>query len=403
MNNKKPIVLLVDDSLNTLILLTAILEDDYVVRTARSGEEALKIVLDEGCIPDLILLDVIMPNMDGYEVCKKLKENPKSKDIYIIFVSANDSMKDYSRGLNLGALDYITKPFHSSIVQIKVKNYIALKTKNDELLNMSKELKEQVENNAYKDKLLQQQSRQAAMGEMIANIAHQWRQPLGAISAAAGSLMIKSELGQDIAPDLLVKNMESISKSALYLSKTIDDFRNFLKDDQTKSNFNISKILETSISLTASGYETNYISIEKSIDKNITYFGQSGMLSQVILNILANAKDALVQANTVDKKVKISLKKTDTKIVIEIKDNAGGISDKIKEKIFDPYFTTKHKSSGTGLGLYMCNQIIRNKLHGILYALNKEDEDGIGACFTIELPILKEDLGEVNDNSKNSI
>jgi len=235
-----------------------------------------------------------------------------------------------------------------------------------------------------KDLLLQQQSRLAALGEMIGNIAHQWRQPLGAISAIAGSIIVSKELEIELDPDTIVIQMNHIDDQVQYLSKTIDDFRNYLKNDHEKTIFNISDMLNDSINIAKAGNESNSILISTDFDRNITCHGLKNILAQVILNLLSNARDALIQNEIENKKITLSLQKSENIIVIKVKDNGGGVPDEIKNKIFDPYFTTKHQSQGTGLGLFMSSQIIQKNFSGHLSVSNVQDLDGMGACFTVE-------------------
>lgn len=239
-----------------------------------------------------------------------------------------------------------------------------------------------------RDILLQQQTRLAAIGEMMANIAHQWRQPLSAITSSISGLKLKQEFGFLEDNDITEVN-EQILKNAEFLSKTIDNFRNFFKKDQIKRKFFISQSINETINIIKASYDNHFIKLDKDLDDSIYYFGSDNMLSQVILNILSNAKDALVQNNIQEKHVSISLCKDNDNIKIEIKDNGGGIKEEIQEKIFDPYFTTKHQHQGTGLGLYMSNQIVQNHFNGQITVQNITTEFGMGACFVIEFPSIE--------------
>ena len=277
-----------------------------------------------------------------------------------------------------------------TLAEEKQHSHQELLQKSEELRELNASLEhivdEEVEKNRQKDTMLQQQARHAAMGEMIGNIAHQWRQPLGIISSITNNFIIQIDLEMDIKKDVLGEKLKDINTNINYLSKTIDDFRNFLKDSQAKTTFDIATILTDSINLAKADYDTNYISLTTDIATNTHYYGASSMLSQVVLNLLSNAKDALVQNEIIHKKAHLTLEETEDMFIIKLQDNAGGVSDEIKDKIFDPYFTTKHQSQGTGLGLYMSNQIILNHFHGLLNVVNVEDTNGIGACFFIQLP-----------------
>ncbi|MEJ5168256.1 MAG: ATP-binding protein, partial [Arcobacteraceae bacterium] len=278
---------------------------------------------------------------------------------------------------------------YEEILEDEVKQ----KTKELETINKNLEymISQEVEKNRQKDILLQQQSRLAALGEMIGNIAHQWRQPLSAITAAISGLKLKFDLGIMEPCDVEEIN-NHVMQNARFLSSTIENFRNFFKQDMEKKTFVVSDVLEDSIKIIKAAYDSNFIKIEKQIDKTVHYYGSDNMLSQVVLNILSNAKDAFNnQSNNVDKEVFVLLYRDGDDIFIKIKDNAGGISDEIKDKIFDPYFTTKHQSQGTGLGLYMSTQIIRNHFGGDIKVDNVGEETKKGASFEISFPFFEDE------------
>jgi len=237
-----------------------------------------------------------------------------------------------------------------------------------------------------KDMLLQQQTRLSSMGEMIGNIAHQWRQPLSLISAIATSYQLKSEMEQTSTQEETLKNMKKINDTVQYLSKTIEDFRNFFRSSTEKEIFKLSKVIKDCENITSATYKNNHIVLKKVIeDPDMEYNGASSMLAQVILNLFSNAKDVLVEKQIKNKIVKITLKYENNSTIIKVKDNAGGVPENIVDKIFDPYFTTKHQSQGTGIGLYMSSQIIQKHFNGIISVRNVEDEDGLGAEFIVKI------------------
>jgi len=242
-----------------------------------------------------------------------------------------------------------------------------------------------------KDNLIMQQSRFAAMGEMIENIAHQWRQPLSSISAIATGtkLRYKNNL---ISDEELDSVFIKIKDHTTHLSKTIDDFRDFLKDDKQKELFDLNEVILKSIILTEASFKDNKIELYlKESDSKIMLNGSASELSQVFLNILNNAKDVLIEKEVKSKLVKIEVIKEEKYAVVKIKDNAGGIPLDIKDKIFDPYFTTKHKSQGTGIGLFMSNKIISKQYDGLIEVVNQEfkvnDEIYTGAEFNINIKL----------------
>jgi PAS domain S-box-containing protein len=239
-----------------------------------------------------------------------------------------------------------------------------------------------------KDSLIMQQSRFAAMGEMIGNIAHQWRQPLSSISAIASGakLRYKNNL---ISDEELDATFVDIKEHTQYLSKTIDDFRDFFKENKKKEIFNLQEMINKSISLIKASYTANNIDLKLLVkeQESINILGSSGEFSQVMLNILNNAKDALGDKS--NKKVLIEVFKENEFAIIKVLDSAGGIPNDIITKVFDPYFTTKHKSQGTGIGLFMSRKIIVQHFEGVIEARNTkfkiDDELLYGAEFFIKL------------------
>ena len=249
--------------------------------------------------------------------------------------------------------------------------------------------------NEYKQELekqqniLYQQSKMASMGEMIGNIAHQWRQPLSTISTASTGILLEKDMG--ILQDQTLKEyLQKINKSAQYLSKTIDDFRNFFNPEKVKNYFFLSNAFETALELVSSQFSSQNIKIIKNIE-NIEINSYENELIQGLINILNNARDELKDKELDDKLIFISTSKNENEVIIKIKDNAGGISKEHINKIFEPYFTTKHKSQGTGIGLYMTEEIIVRHLKGEITVKNDEftyeNSSYIGAEFTIKIPL----------------
>lgn len=241
-----------------------------------------------------------------------------------------------------------------------------------------------------KEQILQQKSKMAAMGEMIESIAHQWRQPLSVISTISTGIKLKKELGVFKENDL-ISELNAINDSAQYLSKTIDYFRGFLKNQINKEEFSLTEIILNAIYLSGIGFIYEDIKIIKNLQDDIKLFGIKNELIQVVVNILNNAKDVLRGQNLKSKVIIIESYKEKNNIILKICDNGEGISERIINKIFEPYFTTKKKKEGSGIGLYMCRNIIEKNMKGIISIQNKEltFEDKIykGACFEITLPI----------------
>ncbi|MGA1938910.1 ATP-binding protein [Arcobacter sp. YIC-310] len=233
---------------------------------------------------------------------------------------------------------------------------------------------------------LLEQSKMASLGEMIGNIAHQWRQPLSVISTASTGLKLQKQMNI-LTDKLLYEELESINKSVKYLNDTIEIFRNFIKEEKEYKKVIIQDKINETFELSKATLLNNHIKLISNINdiEDIEIKMVSGELSQVLINIINNAKDVFKERKIKEPVIEILLKKIkNDKILITIQDNAGGISDDIIEHIFEPYYTTKHQSQGTGLGLYMSYKIITESLKGKLYVENSKE----GARFCIELPLL---------------
>lgn len=241
-----------------------------------------------------------------------------------------------------------------------------------------------------KEKLLMQQSKMAAMGEVLENIAHQWRQPLSTISSASTGIKLQKEIGV-LNDEMLIESLDIINHSSQFLSKTIDDFRSFFKPEQEKQYFNFDDVFEKVKMIVNSKFKTEEIELIKTSDET-EILNYSNALIQVLINIFNNSKDAFIE-NKIDKRfIFVDAFKKDDNLIIKIKDNAGGISSDIIDKVFEPYFTTKHKTHGTGIGLYMCEEIVTKHMLGKIEVQNEEftfeDTNYKGTLFTIELPLL---------------
>lgn len=278
--------------------------------------------------------------------------------------------------------------FNIMVINIQ-KNIENLEISYKEQKLLSDKLQSQLLKNQEQTQVIKQQSRMAALGEMLANISHQWRQPLNAITVHLSSLKLKNELHMIKESDIN-ETVTSVINYANYLSNTIDDFKNFLSHDSIKENFSIQKSFEkaksiASISLTNQQIVLNILPYEEEFMFN----GIKNELTQVFINILNNAKDVLDEQNIEHKMVQVAFYKEDTSIYITIQDNGGGINDNIIDKVFDPYFTTKHQTQGTGIGLYMSSRIIHEHFNGNIFVKNEEilveDCKYIGAKFYIRL------------------
>ncbi len=231
-----------------------------------------------------------------------------------------------------------------------------------------------------KDQLLMQQSRQAAMGEMIGNIAHQWRQPLNTLGLLTQELSLAYEMGE-FSKEHLDASVKSIMQIIFHMSQTIDDFRNFFKPDKEKIQFRVNQVVKKTVSLIEGSFHEHRIGIDVIAEDDLLINGHPNEYSQVLLNILLNARDAFQIHQVATPRVVVRLFSEHDRVVVTVTDNAGGIAENIIDRIFDPYFTTKPPDKGTGIGLFMSKTIIEKNMHGTLKARNS----GTGAEFRIEV------------------
>ncbi|MEA3497836.1 MAG: hybrid sensor histidine kinase/response regulator, partial [Campylobacterota bacterium] len=395
-------ILIVDDNKSNLETLNFMIEDidfekDIKVNVIQcnNGNDALNLAIKYKIA--LIILDIQMPDMDGFEVARYLKKSSKTKDIPIAFLTAvykSDDMREY--GLHIGAFDYFTKPIDPLILVPKIKLYVNFYAITHELkdanLVLEEKIKVAVDKNSKMEAKLYKSEKLASMAEMIGNIAHQWRQPLSVISTAATGAKLQQEYG-NLDEKELNKLMDSINSSAQFLSKTIDNFRNFLNGDNGENIlFNLTNDIEKCCRIEETILNESYIKVVKDFDDSIELINLPNDLLQALVNIIDNSKDALLSVEDKEERfIFLKTEKIDDKVVITITDTAGGISNDIIKKIFDPYFTTKHKSQGTGLGLHMTYTIITNNMNGSLDVENDtfsyNDKQYTGARFTIKLPL----------------
>jgi len=247
-------------------------------------------------------------------------------------------------------------------------------------INLQRMIDEEVEKNKHNQLLMIQQSRLAQMGEMIAMIAHQWRQPLNNLSLVNQLLVSKYEKAK--LDDKTIKYFSENSKKQIReMSRTIDDFRNFFKAEKFEQDFSINEVVRNILNMVETIYTNNNIKINFHSKKDYHSVGYPNELGQAILNIINNAKDALIEQDIDEKYIDIFFEETDEYIVINIIDNAGGIPDDIIDKIFDPYFSTKTEKNGTGLGLYITRIILQEHMNAKITVQNNDN----GATFKIYL------------------
>ncbi len=306
---------------------------------------------------DLVISDINMPNMNGLQMSSKIFE--LSSDIPIIITTAHSDTNYLLESIQLGISSYLIKPFRMEELIDKIKKaYFPI----------------------YQKKQMIQQIKLIQMGEMLSMIAHQWRQPLAAISATTTNLSFKvmvNEFDQKIFTD----ELNLISEYTQHLSSTINDFRSFFKEDKTKTNVYLEDVVNSTLSIVKESLKSQDIKVVTNLDCNEKVETFANELKQVVLNIIKNAEDIILEKNISNGEIIITTKKEKNCKIISIRDNGGGIPDDIIKKIFNPYFSTKLDRDGTGLGLYISKTIVEKHCNGKLTVSNCEN----GALFEIRL------------------
>lgn len=373
---KKYTLLYVEDSRLTREYLSSILEMRFKeVYFAKDGKEGLKKY--EKYKPDIVLTDIVMPKMSGLEMTKIIKE--KNPNQNIIILTAYEEMNYIHDSFDACVEGYILKPV------VDMEKFFKPLIKTAKKLTALEEFKR-------REQLLYQQNRLAVMGEMIDNIAHQWKQPLSAIKTASTGIKLQNEIGCLKKNELSIM-LDSISNSVDYLSQTIDDFRNFFNPEKNQfSEFNSNKMFNKIFDLLKIQFAFKNIEVIKDIEDVVINSLESELI-QVLINILNNARDALCEIEDEPRYIFIKsyLSKSKDKYIMEICDNGGGIEDNKFKKIFQQYFTTKQNKNGSGIGLFMSLEIVNNLLNGAITASNDKiiynDKEYFGAKFTIGIPI----------------
>jgi len=318
------------------------------------------------------------------ELTKIAKKIAKGEEKVKININSNDEVGELARAFDIMLKSLIKSK--KEIEEFANKLEIEVDKKTKELQEINKNLQHIVEEKVNeirkKDSVLSQQSKMAAMGEMIGAIAHQWRQPLNALAINIQLLEDMYEdgsLDKKTLKEFIDKNMQTIQ----FMSNTIDDFRNFFRKDKTKTEFDVKEVIEKTLNLQKAQLKDHNIKVETNLE-SVKIKGYKNEFMQAILNIISNAKDVIDEKREQDSnfqgKIKILSKKEDDRVIIEIEDNGGGIPNEIKDRIFEPYFTTKEEGKGTGMGLYMTKEII-DRINGKIKVENTKD----GAKFIIIL------------------
>ena len=395
-------ILVVDDTAENLSLMSNLLKDHYQVKIANSGEKALKIAASD-LPPDLILLDIMMPGMDGYEVCRKLKHDPKTAGIPVIFLTAKSEATDEKKGLELGAVDYITKPISPPIVLVRVKNHLALKAANDFLrdqnsfleLEVAKRTKEVMASRDMAAKNLQLEDASRMKSEFLANMSHELRTPLNAIIGF--SEMLRDGLLGDLSPQQQ-ESVNDIFTSGNHLLSLINDILDLSKVEAGKMTLEFAPmqpatLVQAGLQVVREQAVTQRVHLIADVAGGLGETLLDGRkVKQILYNLLSNA----VKFTPEGGEVRIAARRVGREVLpdggfehyleLVVTDSGIGISAEDQARLFQPFTqidsTLSRRYEGTGLGLAMVKQLA--ELQGGAVAM--KSMPGLGSTFTVWLP-----------------
>jgi len=366
-------VLVVDD-LPTNLQLIGITLNKLGIKAivAQNGQQALKIALQNP--PDLILLDIMMPGIDGYEVCTKLKENPRTKEIPVIFLTAKTQIEDIVKGFDVGGVDYVTKPFNAQELESRVLTHLDLKRSRDIIQEKNIQLEKL---NATKDK-------------MYSIIAHDLRGPIGNFQVLLDLMIDNSAKISAQTHEKYLNMLRDVSKNAFYLLDNLLNWARSQRNEVTikKEKTDISLIIDDSVNLLKMSAMTKNIEISVEMNEVQTVFVDRLMIQTVVRNLLNNA----IKFTPDGGEIRIKALKNEQFIEISVEDNGIGIPESTRSKLFDPseHITTygTNNEKGSGLGLNLCYDFV-SKNNGTICV---ESEEGKGSKFIVSLPDLQTEI-----------
>ncbi len=405
--NSKPRLLVVDDQPINIQTLYQIFNADYEVFMATSGAQALATCAEQH--PDLILLDVMMPEMDGHEVCRQLKANPQTADIPVVFVTAQNDPEEEAEGLRVGAVDFISKPVNAAVVRARVKTHLLLRhlqeTLEQKVAARTAELELALNRLQESQERLAGSEAKATLSTLVASVSHELNTPIGngvmAASALAdqakqfqeiiesGSLK-RSDLNQFIATlgegtRLMLRNLERAKD-------LLNNFRQVAADQasEQRRQFDLAEVVQEIIGTLQPTLKRHSHRVLIEIPSGIVMDSQPGPLGQIVINLINNAYLHAFEGRT-DGVLSIRALATGDNVTISFADNGVGIPEENLAKLFQPFFSTKIGKGGTGLGMAIVENLVKKTLGGELQVSSKVGE---GTRFEITLPRVMNGAGQ---------
>lgn len=390
---KDYLILIVDDNPSNLSVLADYLEDcGFTTRVATNGELTLQRA--QRIQPALILLDVMMPpGIDGFETCRRLKADEKTKDIPVIFMTALSSIEDKVKGFAVGGVDYITKPIQYEEVLARVTTHLRIR---DLTIHLNAKVEELTQTRFE----LVQSEKMASLGRLVAGFAHELNTPLGVAVCSASTLQREAKKinylmeQEEIDVDELLSALDVIDKGFNLTLSNIERAANLVTSfkrtamDQTSDEvkkFHVHEVISDTINTLHSQFKKTNIEILVDCPKELKVISLPGALEQIITNLLMNS---LIHGFNEGKNagvIKIKAQLLKEHLQLEYSCNGVGIASENREKIFEPFFTTHRAHGGSGLGMYICYNLVTTQLHG---TINCKSALGKGVLFKIDFPVV---------------
>lgn len=358
-------ILIVDDTQANIDVLVDLLEG-YDVAVAVDGPSAIDLAQSQPY--DMILLDIMMPGMDGFEVCRMLKADPKSAQTPILFITAKTDEESIEKGFEIGGVDYVTKPFKPRELLCRVATHLELRAMQKDLQGL---VTQEVAKRQAQEALAQQQSKMAMMGEMIEAVAQQWKQPLDVIAAESDKLLYG-----DTSAEALKTLHTSVMTQIRHMDTTLREFQNFLRPDKSAEPFAARQMLDNVAMLMRQPLADARIALQLDVDEGITLYGIPSELLHVIITLINTAKAAFEKRGVPERRIVITAQEATEQTLLTLCDNGAGIAANLLPTLFE-----QDAAVSGGLGLALCRRIIEAQ-NGTVTAANTE----VGTCFTITLP-----------------
>ena len=362
-------------------LVTILRERGYQLSVTTNGSQALDLLATVR--PDLILLDVVMPDVDGFETCARLKENPEWRDIPVIFLTARTDPGDIVRGFEVGAVDYVVKPFHSHELLARVATHLAidrLRQENERLIRAESEV-----------------ARHRSVAQMVAGVAHEINTPLGILSTAASLLkrwlasptlttLSATAEGQSMLEDL-VDVSRLVERNTARAQKLVQDFKKVSVHQITDvlEEIRLAELVGETVDLFLVGHRQDplQVRLHNHLPVDALWFGYAGTLAQVLLNLLSNVRRYAYPPPTPGQ-VEIGLALKEDCYVLTVSDHGSGIAPEHLPRVFEPFFTTGRGQGGSGLGMSIVHSLVTAHLQG---DIQLESRPGEGTTVTLRLPL----------------